>query len=77
MNTTNNKPMMPWHPMMTTTDQSIRYRFMPLLACAWAHIQDAADYHAIRENLAETSESRMYRIRMESCLADSYGMPER
>jgi hypothetical protein len=49
---------------------------MPILADAWAYIADADDYAAIRENLAESPETRLYRIRMESCLADSYGLPE-
>ena len=63
--------------MMTTLDLTIRHQRMPILADAWAYIMDATDYAAIRENLAESPENRLYRIRMESCLADSYGMPER
>ena len=62
--------------VMTTPDLIIRHQRMPILADARAYIADADDYDAIRENLAETPETRLYRIRMESCLADSYGLPE-
>lgn len=62
--------------VMTTADLIIRHRRMPILADAWAYIADADDYAAIRENLAESPETRLYRIRMESWLADSYGLPE-
>jgi len=62
--------------MMTSLDFIIRHQRMPILADAHAYIADANDYDAIRENLAETPETRLYRIRMESCLADSYGLPE-
>ena len=62
--------------VMTTPDLIIRHQRMPILADARAYIADADDYAAIRENLAESPETRLYRIRMESCLADSYGLPE-
>ena len=58
--------------VMTTPDLTIRHERMPLLADAWAYIADADDYAAIRENLGETPEVRLYRVRMESCLADSW-----
>lgn len=65
------------HRVMTTPDLIIRHRRMSALADAWAYITDADDYAKIRENLAETPETRAYRISMESCYADSYTIPER